>query len=161
MKWRVRPQWQSGFTAVEMLITLAVTVVFLNAFYTLFNSVSLSSSIAQDDIEASDFAYNSLQYGLGTNGKSPCDTNVSTTTNTNNLLINPNAPGTPVTDPSGSNPWTAGTTPPAPFTFPGPYTVTGLVFYPYGCGSNKAAKVTVTIVYGPNSRKVTHAAYVL
>lgn len=153
-----------GFTAVEMLITLFVTVIFLNAFYLLFNTITSSNSIAQQAVEASDFAYSDMQYGLGTGGKVPCVSVLSTDTGNpnypdrNDLTADPNAPGTAVTtDPS--NPYQNGPEPPPPYTFAGPVSSDARIFYPYGCGAGLPAEGVITVTYGPFNRKVSHANY--
>jgi len=78
-------QSMGGFSAVELLITIGVAVIFLGAFYQLFTVVNQSNAVAQQQATADAFAYYALR-GYADKPSYTCDA-------TTNLVANPSAPG--------------------------------------------------------------------
>jgi len=153
---------QGGFTVVEVLITIAVTVVFIQAFYTLFNTVVISNAAAVQQANASAYAYwyirawtsEKATIGRACYSVTAANTSDPNYANRNDLTVDPSAPGYVFTTLSGSN----GT-----FPLPGTVTLTGRLYRPAGCTDDNAKpiKLEATVTYGTGgTQKVTHAVYI-
>lgn len=126
---------QSGFSAVELLITIFIAAAFAGAGYQLYVAIMRDGSDARNQTTASNIAYEHLRkYApLATN---PCSTITPTP-----------APAIPTGNPS--------------YTALGAATIDASITCPYAPPSGTSL-VTVTVTYGPASRqqKVQHALYV-
>lgn len=135
-----------GFSAAEVLITIFVAAIFLQAIFTLFTVINQSIERARVAAAADDFAYSELRkYARGT---FVCSTD-------DDLVANPNAagrqmPNYPITD--GFN----------LYNLPKPASLNLTTNAVDGCkgGLSLLTKLTVTVQYGPNNTKVEHATYV-
>lgn len=126
---------QSGFSAVELLITIFIATAFIGAGYQLYIAIMRDGSDARNQSTASNIAYEYIrQYSpLAT---SPCTT------------ITPDpAPTIPTGSPS--------------YTALGAASVTATITCPYPAPSSTTL-ITVTVTYGPssNQKQVQHALYV-
>lgn len=137
---------QSGFTIVELLVTVITAAMFVGMFYQLFVVLVGINSTARNTAQASDLAYSNLRRypdvastGLTCN----TSTNVSTTVN----LIP--ASGSPTATVNAN------------------YPELGAVIeqvtaqFPYGCSAvYNVVKLVSTVTYGTSSYKVSYATYV-
>ena len=137
---RSRTYSQSGFTLVELLVTMFVASIFLISAYLLTSSILSMSVAGSQHAIASNIAYSNLrQYA---NGRSPswfsCDSS------------NPTAPVTLVNI----------TTSVDRLSDPVVQQVTATA--PYGCGGDQSGlpiRVESSVTYGAGARKVTHVSY--
>lgn len=146
----------SGFTAVEMLVTILVASIFLLAVVTLFIAVTQSLAMARSRAVANDIGYSYLRKYASANSSPDwfvCDT-TSGSANTNDLTVNGNATGQVLE--SGTL-TTTDTGLPSPVS----YTVRALAIY--GCNGvnlKKPLRVEATVTFGPNSTSVRHSTLV-
>lgn len=121
---------QSGFSAIELLITLFIAATFIAAGYQLYSVITKNSSEARRQARASNIAYDYLRryQPLAT---AQC-TNV--------------APTPAPTLPSNSN-------------LPSPASITASITCPYGLGAS-ITKVNVSVTYGNPQVEVVHAIFV-
>jgi hypothetical protein len=148
---------QSGFTAVEMLVTIIGGALFVLMFYQLFTALSQNSIENRRFAQASDLAYLNLR-------KYPTiDAVVSKSfkNDPNNALLCASSrlaleDGPPV-DPATGLPTTDGKD--VNFKFLGKITETVSAVYPFGCNNNSVVEVTSKIIYD-GGKVVTHATYV-
>lgn len=129
---------QSGFSAVELLITLFIAVAFIATGYQLYSTIVKDGGDARFRARASNLAYQNLRQAAST------------------TFACPGAPPAALT----SNP-----TPPANNGLDNPV-ITQTITAPQGCGSGglwtgKVMLVQITVTYGPstNRQDVTHAVY--
>lgn len=135
--------YQQGFSAVEALITLFVSGIFIIIFSQLQVLIAQSNALVTQTAEASSLAYSKLREITTKPSGFVCDNN-------SNLMVNAAAPGWQIanTTVSGTN-------------LPGTVTTKVFAFAPRGCGSGQPILIKSTIEYGINPiRKVTHATYV-
>lgn len=120
----------SGFTAVELLITLFVAALFLAAGYTLYDAIINRSSEARQTAQADNIAYDYLRRYEAT-------------------VAVPCAASTPLNRAALTGDAVLGLANPL---------VTVSVTCPFGSTLNRVSKVTVTIEYGDggNPRSVQH-----
>ena len=130
--------YESGFSAIELLITIFVGVAFLASGYELYSAVIRNGADTRNQTAASNVAYDYMRRNIP-GVSNPCAASTPVTT-------------TPVTD---TNPSTI----PAAFIKLNP-TVTVTISCPYGTASGTSL-VTSTVVYGNTSptKQVTHAIY--
>lgn len=148
---------QSGFTAVEMLVTVVVGGLFVLMFYQLFTALSENSIENRRFAQASDLAYLNLR-------KYPTiDAVVSKSfeNDPNNVLLCGSSrialeDGPPV-DPEDGQPTPDGKN--VNFKFLGKITETVSAVYPFGCENNSVVEVTSKVIYD-GGKVVTHATYV-
>jgi prepilin-type N-terminal cleavage/methylation domain-containing protein len=140
---------EKGFSAVELLMTIAIAAIFIDAFYTLFNTVTTSNFGAQQQANASGYAYWYLRAYTTSRAlySVPCNSTTDLT-----LSTAPTATGYSLGVVSGPN---------ASFPLPTPVTLEGKMFWPTGCaaGSSHPLRIQVTVTYGPQNKVVTHATY--
>lgn len=154
---RVLPNNESGFTAVELLVTIIIAAMFAVAFYQLFITVNQSSSNARNRATASDIAHANLRRyasaGSAYKDWFTCST-ASGSSNTNDLSVNSNAPGTTLM---------SGNLIPSNADLPGPVTYSVKALAIFGCsGTNANAPIRVEsiVTYGPQSTVMKHATLV-
>lgn len=122
-------QYQSGFTAIELLITLFIAAMFLGAGHQLYNAIIQDSGAARQRAKASNIAYDTLRrYANSTPSICVAKTEV------NNVLISPSPEG--LTNVRRT----------VTYSCPQP-SLPGLT------------KVTASITYGSDSEEVIHAIY--
>jgi len=95
-----------GFTIVEMLVTLVLAGLFLVFFLQMFRASSAQQMSLVRQAAANDIAKSNLSKFPRTSTITPaytCDTNTTVASNTNNLMINPNAAGTVILNNSSAN----------------------------------------------------------
>lgn len=147
---------QSGFTAVELIITITVAGIFVIALYQLFGTINASMSLARQKAVASEIAYSYLRRYTGANVQPATWFTCSTaagSSNTNDYTVNTNAAGQTIA--SGS---VTGVT-----TLPGPVTYSVKALAVYGCSGANAGtplRIESTVTYGPANRTVRHATLV-
>lgn len=137
----------TGFTVVEMLVTIIVTAIFLLSFYTLFNTVGLSAGNTRQQAVASSFAYTQLSYTI-INSDSyyrswiPCNS-------TTDLSNYSSAPGYAVDSYDNVN-WV---------DLPQPASYVTYGFYPEGCANDAPVMYKIVVTWGPHNNTVTQAGY--
>jgi hypothetical protein len=120
---------QSGFSAIELLITLFVAVAFIGAGYQLYSVVIRSGGDTQQKTKANDIAYDNLRRYAP-----------QATTQCSAITPSP-AP----TIPSGSG-------------LPANAAITVTYSCPYGT-STSISKIQVSVTYGTPQQEVIHAIY--
>ena len=127
-----------GFTAVELVITIIVGVMFLITTSQIYTVVLADSANARNKANASAIAYSTARTVLATLG-----TTCSNTTLTFGSGLTPAAPSLT--------------------SLPPPATITAVVDCPfaYVVYSNNSAvsRLTITITYGTSAQKVRHVLY--
>lgn len=134
-------QSESGFSLIELLATIVVSVIFLVSAYQLVGAITSLSVTASQVSIADDLAYaNMRQYA---NGNSPiwftCDP------------VNPTTFVTLLSSSSAVN------------RLPSPVSQVVRANAPYGCSGTASGMpiyVESYVTFGPNSRKVIHGTYV-
>jgi len=121
---------QSGFSAVELLISLFIAVAFIAAGYQLYGAIVKDGGDARMRARANDIAYDNLR------SYTPQATNPCTT-------VTPNP--TPAI--------------PSPSELPPNATISVTFSCPYGA-SDPVTKLSVTVLYGTPQQEVTHAIFV-
>ena len=161
MKNRI-PSSQQGFTAIELLVTIIVATIFTVVIYSLFTDINTSSAAARNRATASDIAYANLRKyasaGLSPDAWSPkfqCN-NSSGSSNTNDVIQNPNATGTTLT---------SGSLDAAVVDLPTPVTYSVRALAIFGCravdgNDRKPIRVESIVTFGPNNTVVKHATLV-
>jgi hypothetical protein len=130
---------ESGFSAVELLITLFIAVAFIAAGYQLYSAVIGDGGLARSRAIASNIAYENLREVAGNTNPSPCQPPPAT------IISSPAMPPNSNLD----NP-----------------VISAVISAPNGCGAsdwkNTVMLVQITITYGPtsNRQQVMHAIYV-
>ena len=120
---------QSGFTAVELLISLFIAVAFIATGYQLYSIIINDGGAARARTRASNVAYTALQkYSAQTT--SPCSVVTPTPT---------------PTIPSDSGLTNA--------------SITVSISCPYGAGTSSTSKVEVSVKYNSPQEEVVHALY--
>jgi Tfp pilus assembly protein PilV len=130
---------QSGFSAVELLITLFIGVAFIATGYQLYSAILGDGGAARSRAIASNLAYENLREQAGNTTPPACSTTATTTS----------------------------ITPPASSGLDNP-TITATISAPQGCNGGSwtgtLMLVQVVVQYGPATPsprpKVTHALYV-
>lgn len=123
--------YESGFSAVELLITIFIAVAFLASGYQLYSAVVRNGADTRNQTTASNIAYDYLRR-FTANATNPC-------TVVSNSTLAPTIP--------------TGTTLPAA-------TITANISCPFGNASGTSLLV-VTVNYGnTNPKQVQHAIYV-
>lgn len=163
---------EGGFTLTEVLVTLGVVALFLGILFQTYNLNTSQKTATILRASASDIAQSNLRKvtkrtAIPSSGA--CDNTASGAGNENNLIRNPNAPGSIIArgtaedpDPPGeSNPWTNSLVPEKldGTGLPAATVQSLAVQYPRGCADEMPAKVIATVTYG--SESIVHAAYVL
>ncbi len=137
---------QSGFTIVELLITVITAAMFVAMFYQLYVVLVGINATARSTAQASDLAYSNLRlYPTVISTGLTCNpaTNVSSTVN----LIP--ASGSPTAAVSSNYPEL------------GSVTQQVTAQFPYGCAAvYNVVKLVSTVTYGTASYKVSYATYV-
>lgn len=137
---------QSGFTIVELLVTVITAAMFVGMFYQLFVVLVNINATARNTAQASDLAYSNLRlYPTAASTGLTCNTatNVSTTVN----LIP--ATGSPVAAVDSD------------YTELGSVTEQVTAQFPYGCSAvYNVVKLVSTVTYGTSAYKVSYATYV-
>ena len=137
---------QSGFTIVELLVTVITAAMFVAMFYQLYVVLVGINATARNTAQASDLAYSNLRlYPTVVSTGLTCNagTNVSTTVN----LIPTSGSPTAVTN---SN-----------YPELGAVTEQLTAQFPYGCAAvYNVVKLVSTVTYGSTSYKVSYATYV-
>jgi type II secretory pathway pseudopilin PulG len=147
---------QSGFSAVEMLITIIVAAMFIISFNTLFLTITQTSAQTRYRSVANDLAYANLRQYVSADAKPTwfvCST-AAGSSNTNDSTVNANAQGQVLK---------SGTLTKAATTLPEPisYSVRALAIY--GCSGTNAGKplrVESTITYGPSALVIKHGTLI-
>ncbi len=144
---------ETGFTVVEVVVTLVITSLFLAFFFQLYLVGESQRVKVSQQTTASNISYANLNKVVSrsfveTNSSAPvaCDTTAGSV-NRNNLSINPSA--------SGSNLTAAITLESATG-----YGQTVTAFFPRGCGLNMPVKIESAVTYGSPEETVIHATYV-
>lgn len=121
---------QSGFSAVELLISMFIAVAFIGAGYQLYAVIVKDGSEARLQARASALAYENLR-AYASQATTPCS------------VFSPSAPVIPSTGPTGL-----------------PSATMYISFTcPYGT-SDLTSKLSVRIVYGSPAQEVTHALFI-
>lgn len=150
-------KYSSGFTTVELLLTIIVAALFATVFLDTFSNISRSNAEIKHESLADNVAYSILRkyvaIDVRPNSWFTCDTS-SGSGNQNDRAVNPSAPGSVIA---------SGAIDPIEAGLPGPvnYTVTALAIY--GCaGTNngKPIRVQADVTYGTTNRHMTHVALV-
>jgi Tfp pilus assembly protein PilW len=147
----------TGFTVAEMVVALVVLSLFLTLFFQLyFVSEAQRLSVLRRSA-ASDIARNNLQKisnkSMIPGGTAACDSVTTGAGNQNNQILNPNAPGSPVT-------WSISLAqePTASMSLPSGTAQTLRVAYPRGCDTSMPVKIISTVTYGTET--VSRAIFV-
>lgn len=162
---------EEGFTLTEVLVTLSIVALFLALFFQAYMLSEAQKKATMLRASASDIAQSNLRKitkRADVPASAACDSSGGSG-NTNNLIVNPNAPGSTIArgtadtpaPPGEQYPWTSS-------LIPEKLTNTGLpassvqalmVQYPRGCTASMPAKILSTVNYG--SESVVHVAYVV
>lgn len=145
-----------GFTVVEMIVTIVIASLFLAFFIQMFRASSNQQQIVFNQSVVNDIAKSNLDKFPNSSGFTyTCDTNPSTTANTNNLAIRPSAPGTTLLQDSSPN------KEPDPGHL-GVLSQTVKAYSPLGCGANNPIKIESKVQFGPPDARdeVVYATYV-
>lgn len=126
---------QSGFSAIELLITIFVATAFLAAGYQLYTAVLRNGTDTRNQTTASNIAYDYVRR-YSPQATSPC------------TIFTPNPAPTIPSTPAGG------------IALPSP-SITASITCPYGTTSDTSL-VTVTVTYGFTNpqKQVQHAVYV-
>lgn len=137
---------QSGFTTIELLITLFVAFAFIAAFYRLFTVIDQSTTESRWQSTASSLAYTNLRKYTIRPSDFACNANTD-------LTAGSNRPGQVLLDETDSGSGDLG--------IPGEVTQTVRAFAPFGCGdaATLPVKIESRVTYGDN-REAVHATYV-
>lgn len=149
-------QGSAGFTLVEMLVTVVLAGVFLAFFIQMFRATSAQQSSLVRQSTANDIAKSNLsKFPTAASATGfTCDTTATVSANTNNLAINPNAPGTSILTTAMQEP-DSGTI--------GTITQTVRAYSPNGCdGTHAPVKIVSSVEYGFAGQrdKVEYVSYV-
>ncbi len=147
---------QTGFTAVETLLTIMVATMFIISLYLLYITITSTAANDRNRATANELAYAYLRKYASANSSPTwfvCDVTAGAG-NTNDSTINSNATGQVLE---------SGTLTSGYGSLPKPilYSVSGLAVY--GCSGaniNKPIRIQATVTYGPNSRTLTHSTFV-
>jgi hypothetical protein len=123
---------ESGFSAVELLITLFVAAAFLATGYQLYSVIVKDGSEARYEAKASNIGYDNLRK-YSPKATIPC-------TNIPNPL------------PTATIPANSG--------LPTPNSITVTIDCPAGLGTTSTSRVNVSVKYGSPQREVVHAIFV-
>ncbi len=127
---------QSGFTVVELLVTIIVAALFVSVFYNMFLILVGVNSNARNVSQASDLAYS-------------------------NMRRYPTAASTALTCSGSSTSLLNTTGTDSDYPELGTITETVTASYPYGCAAvYDVIKLVSVVTYGTNSTKVSYATYV-
>lgn len=132
----------TGFTTIELLITLFVAFAFIASFFRLFTVIDQSTTESRWQSTASSLAYSNLRNFSTRPSGFVCDS-------VTNLTLNASAAGQLIFSP----------TPGTHEGLPGTVTQEVRAFAPAGCGANMPIKIQSTVEYGDN-REATHATFV-
>lgn len=137
---------QSGFTTIELLITLFVAFAFIAAFYRLFTVIDQSTAESRWQSTASSLAYTNLRKYTVRPSDFTCNSNTD-------LTAGNNRPGQTLLEETDSGSGELG--------IPGEVTQTVRAFAPFGCAdaSTLPVKIESRVTYG-DYREVVHATYV-
>lgn len=149
----------SGFTVVEVLVTLVIVSLFMGLFFQSYMAMESQRLAVQRAVLASNIAYTNLRKF----SERPDSTNLSCT-NAMNLASSPSAPGVEI---GGNN------TTPNIFGFVGENLTSSLgpdatqqvlIFAPNGCArfADMPLKIVSVVSYGPasNREEIAHVSYV-
>lgn len=144
----------SGFTVVEVIVTLAITALFLSLFFQMYLAAEAHRLAVARRVTASDIAYSNLRKITARStvaASAPCDS--STSGNQNNLMINQSAAGSTISSLISPEPTTG---------LSGTVDQIITAYYPRGCDPNMPIKIEATTVYGTDSpqERVVHASYI-
>lgn len=132
---------QSGFTIVELLVTIIVAALFISVFYNMFLILVGINSNARNVAQASDLAYANMR-------RYPTAATVTGT-------------GITCASPGGSGNLLSTTGTDSNYPELGTVTETVTASYPYGCTAvYDVIKLVSVVTYGSNSTKVSYATYV-
>ena len=153
-----RPK-DTGFTVVEVIITLFVGVAFIMLLNTLSLTIIRGSVAAQNQAVASSLAYAYLRkYAFA--GAQPSNFNFSCTTS-NDVTQGADPTGSDYTrDGTLLEPLNGQTI--APSSLPQPVSYSVIALAPYGCLGTVKPPILIraTVSYGPSGITVSHATYV-
>ncbi|QHN43108.1 prepilin-type N-terminal cleavage/methylation domain-containing protein [Candidatus Mycosynbacter amalyticus] len=144
----------TGFTLVEMLVTVVLIGIFIAFFVQMFRAGAAQQASIVRQAKANNLAYSNLSKFPRASSISPayvCDTSTNTSTNQNNLTINPNAAGTLILSDASAN------KEPTDSALPNA-TQEVRAYSPQGCGSNALVKLISTVTYGFTGQQ-TDASY--
>lgn len=136
---------QTGFTTVELLVTILVATSFIVGFYQLYAlSQKLSGSARQNSV-ASAVAFSNLRkfHSIDYPTWFVCNSSSEVTAE------NPTPPGQILLTETRTD-----------LDLPAPVTAEVLAFAPYGCGESKPVKVMSVLRYGPSAKEVMHATFI-
>lgn len=127
---------QSGFTVVELLVTVIVAALFVGIFYQMFVILVGINANARNTAQASNLSYSNMRrYPTATSTGLTCSTSSTNLLNTNSIDSDYQELGT--------------------------VTETVTASFPYGCSAiYDVIKLVSTVTYGKNSFKVSYATYV-
>ncbi len=132
---------QSGFTVVELLVTIIVASLFVGIFYNMFVILVGVNASARNISQASDLAYSNMR-------RYPTAATVTAT-------------GITCVSPGGSGNLLNTTGIDSSYPELGTITETLTASYPYGCTAvYDVVKLVSVITYGSSSKKVSYATYV-
>lgn len=146
----------SGFTLIEMMVTVVVAGIFIGSLAALYGAIVDSSTSNRNFAIANDVAYSYLR-NYASAGSEPTWFTCSTatgTSNTNDLSVNANAPGQTLS---------SGTITNNQPLLPAPVTYSVVAVAPYGCSGaqlHSPIRVTATVKYGSPARAIQHSTYV-
>lgn len=127
---------EKGFTLVELLVVIVLSLAFLLTIYQLSFSIFNLSAEGSHQIRASNLAYKNLRaYATG---------------------------GPPLwysCAAKGNGPYTPLSTAINVAGLPPPVQQTVEASAPYGCADGSPIRIVSTVTYGPNDRSVSHATY--
>lgn len=137
---------QSGFSTVELLVSLFIAAAFVTIFYQLFVVIDRLASDGYQRSVASNLAYANLRMYATTDSPTwfVCD-------NSSDLKTYPSGTGQVLL---------TGT---VTADLPPPVTRSVIATAPYGCaatGSGMPVRIESLITYGPQNKKVNHTTYV-
>ncbi len=132
---------QSGFTVIELLVTIVVAALFVGIFYNMFVILIGVNASARNISQASDLAYSNMR-------KYPTTATITAT-------------GISCASPGGSGNLLNTTGIDSTYPELGTITETLTASYPYGCTAMyDVIKLVSVITYGTSSTKVSYATYV-
>lgn len=153
---------QSGFTIVELIVTIVVAGMFIaiisqmNSFVvkvaTSSNRFALASNLAYSNLRIYANGQPASAFGFVCNGDDTSDT--ESVTPYNDGFKHSDAAGTPLIDTNSTT---------AIYNLPPPVIQKVTAVAPYGCGNTVKAmpvRIVSTVTYGNPARKVVHATYV-
>jgi len=135
----------TGFTTIELLISLFVAAALVGTFYQLFAAADKGNAEARSSATASALAYSNLRKYTTKPTGYVCD-------NTTNQVANDSAPGQIISTTTTNNNHPSG--------LPSPVIETITAWSPAGCGANTPVLLNSKVTYGTQATEVVHGTYV-